>query len=170
MSVYTKKGDRGKTSFVAKGDQVFKDNIKVEALGALDELNSWLGICREGSLDKLLKNIQKKLFIICAILAGAKRRFYKISTEKLEREIDEMIKELPKLSSFVFSGGNDLSAKLMYARALARRAERRVVGLSKEENVNSEILRYLNRLSDYLFMMSRRVKRGLGEEEELWRG
>ena len=142
MPIYTKKGDKGKT-FLFNGKKVSKDSPIINALGSLDEVNSWLGIV--GGFTE----VQKDLMTITSILAGAKLNFPLSKTKDLERKIDKLEKLLPKLKGFVIPQGK--SAKLHFARALVRRAERSVVEL-RIKNYELSILPYLNRLSDYLFV------------------
>jgi cob(I)alamin adenosyltransferase len=177
MPIYTKKGDRGKTSLFSstgKKRRVTKDAAIVEALGALDELNSFLGIARSfnerSQRDVFLQGIQNNLFTICSVLAGAKLPFAEAETEKLEKEIDKIDSKVPKIANFVFSQGSPLATHLTYARALSRRAERRVVALSKQKKVPPQILKYLNRLSDMLFMLFRQVNFETKIKETTWKG
>jgi cob(I)alamin adenosyltransferase len=144
MSIYTKKGDKGETG-IYSGKRISKDDILIETLGNFDEANSWLGLV--GGLEE----IQKDIMTVCSILAGAKLKFPNSKTEDLEIKIDVLEKELPPLDHFIIPKG-----QLMYGRALVRRAERSLVKLSKSQKVNSEILKYVNRLSDYLFMLARK--------------
>ena len=177
MVIYTKRGDRGETStFDESGAQrarISKDSLKVEALGAIDELNSFLGITKAQMEDtktqKILDTIQRNLLTIGSITAGSKLRFSSIQTKKLEKAIDDLEGKLPVLKNFVVPGGNPTSAQLQYARALARRAERRVVALSKEEKVKPQVLIFLNRLSDYIFMLARDVNHKSGILDEIWK-
>lgn len=181
MPVYTKKGDKGETGFLDKSKRVGKDSAKVEALGSLDELNSFLGIVRSCSTspdrfaediwkkDAFVQQIQGNLFTICAILAGSKLKFSKSETTRLEKEIDIIEAKIGKIDSFRYSQGTTLATHLMYARALARRAERQVVSLSKEEKILPQILQYVNRLSDMLFMLFREANFSVGVEEVGWK-
>ena len=148
MSVYTKTGDKGKTGTFA-GKRVSKSSKLIQAIGAIDELNSYLGIVGK------LSDIQKNLFTINSILSGAKLNFPKNATKKLEREIDEMESKMPVLVNFIIYSGTTRAVKLYYARALARRAERSLVVLPKLLIINTSLLIYLNRLSDYLFTLAR---------------
>lgn len=178
MVIYTKRGDKGKTSLYDKDstqrDRVSKDSLRVRAIGALDELNSYLGVVIASSqnpnLIGRLKEVQRNLFTIGSILAGSKLRFFKTKTHELEKEIDKLEGELPVLKNFILPGGADPAAHLQYARSISRRAERAVVSLSKKDPVKPQILTYLNRLSDYLFMMARSVNHKLDISEETWVG
>ena len=178
MVIYTKRGDRGKTSLYdeasAQKERVTKDSLNIHAIGAVDELNSFLGITISFSenqkLNTQLKKVQRNIFTIGSILAGSKLRFFKTKTKRLEKEIDELEGDLPVLKNFVLPGGSRLAAHLQFARALARRAEREVVSLSVLEPVKPQILMYLNRLSDYLFMLARDANYKAGVKEEVWVG
>lgn len=171
MAIYTKKGDRGETSLFLK-KKTSKDSARIGAIGAIDEANSYLGVVISESpeLKKSLNEIQRNLFVAGSILAGAKLRFSKVKTRKLERVIDRLEGSLPVLKNFILPGGSKVGAKLFFARTLARRAERAVVRLNRFEKIKPEILVYLNRLSDYLFMIGREVNLKEGKKEEVWRG
>lgn len=174
MPVYTKKGDKGDTSTLSKEKgRISKDSLIVESLGSLDELNSFLGIVRSlyknSERNIFVKEIQNSLFIICAILAGSSLKINKSKITRFEKEIDKIDLKLPKIDSFRYSSGSLLATHLMYSRSLARRAERRVVALSKEEKIQANILQYLNRLSDMLFMLFREANFEAGVGEESWK-
>lgn len=178
MSVYTRRGDKGQTSVLEEGNtqniRITKDSSIVEALGAVDELNSWLGVVYSFSespkLQELIGEMQTKLLTIGSTIAGAKLPFPEKHTKDLEKLIDEMEGKMPVLSHFVYPRGTKTAAQLQYARALARRCERRVVSLSKEMKIKPEILSYLNRLSDYLFCLARNENWKEGVKDELWIG
>ncbi len=160
--IYTKTGDLGTTGTfygrMAKSDQL------AQALGAIDELNSWIGLCRNlgVSLDSELRKMQGNLLTIGSQLAGSEKRLKNEETKKLEKLIDKLTKDLPKLTNFIYPTGY-----LQVTRAVCRRAEREVVAVEiKEKN----ILKYLNRLSDALFTMARWVNYKMGVKEEVWRG
>jgi len=182
--VYTRSGDTGKTRLVG-GKERFKDDARVEAYGSVDELNAQIGLCREliketgdekfHSLIKVLKIVQNELFNLGTQLAMDERDDSKnlpqLSDEailKLESEIDTANESLSELTSFVLPGGSVINAQFHIARNVCRRAERRVVSLLKKENVDPENIRYLNRLSDALFVWSRWVSKIIGDEENLW--
>lgn len=149
-----------------------KDSAKIEALGALDELNSFLGIVKSGTNDaelkQILDGIQKNLLVIGSILAGSDLRFSLHATKKLEKLIDRLESSLPVLKNFIIPGGSPIAAQLHYARALSRRVERKVVALGKDEDISPQVLSYLNRLSDALFMFSRVVNARAGIRDEVW--
>jgi len=182
--VYTRTGDGGKTRLVG-GEQRFKDDPRVEAYGSVDELNSHIGLCREllrktgreefGDLISYLKTIQNELFNLGTQLAApddAKSmelpQLHENAVGKLESEIDSANKVLSELKSFILPGGSALNAQFHITRNVCRRAERRAVSLSQNEKVAPENIRYLNRLSDALFVWSRWVSHILRDEENLW--
>lgn len=179
MSIYTKFGDKGKTSLYG-GKTVAKDNMRVESYGTIDELNSFLGIIISELKQKNIKNnlilIQKDLFEIGTSLATPSKNNSKDLANYLqnrvgdfEKEIDFLSKKLPELTNFILPGGSRSGSKLHFARTLVRRAERRIVGLSKEEKINEEILVFMNRLSDLLFMYARFVNKKENNKETIWR-
>jgi len=171
--IYTKKGDRGKTGLY-DAKRVGKDSLKIKVIGAVDEANSYLGIVLAESKGKTMSqaihSIQKNLFAIGAILAGKKLVFSISKTKELEKQIDLIEGNLPPLSHFILPGGSKLAAHLHFSRSLARRAERMVVNLSRKEKVDPNILTFLNRLSDLLFILARKVNHDLGTEEVIWKG
>jgi len=170
MAIYTKRGDRGETSLF-KGARVPKSSLRIGAIGAIDEANSYLGviISESGDLKKEISEIQRNLFTIGSILAGAPLRFSKTKTKKLERGLDLLEGTLPVLKNFILPSGEKVAAKLFFARTLVRRAEREVTRLNSKEPLKPEILVYLNRLSDYLFMIGRRENFKKGIKEEVWK-
>jgi len=173
MSIYTKKGDQGKTGLYSDQKRLTKDSSRIKAVGAVDELNSFLGVVVSASEDshlvKILNEIQRDLLTMGSIIGGNNLLFSKTKTRRIEQQIDKLEKELPKLSNFIVPGGTETAAKLQFARTIARRAEREVVGLSKEESVKPQILIYLNRLSDGLFMFARKANFSKSVEEETWK-
>ena len=162
MAVYTKTGDKGKTGTFA-GKRVSKASKVIHAIGTIDELNSYLGII--GGLSE----IQRNLFTINSILIGAKLILAKDATTKLEIKIDEMEGTMPVLQNFIIYSGNDKAVQLYYARALCRRAERALVAISNEKHPNTDLLKYVNRLSDYLFMLARFTNFKQKIKEEIWK-
>ena len=163
--VYTRTGDSGKTSLVS-GNRVDKDDVRVEAYGTVDELNSNLGVMIASSkLDDpdiiaLLRKAQNKLFNIGAYLANDREdaTLYGVTSEdvaELERMMDTMNEELPPLQGFILPGGTRLSATVDRCRTVTRRAERRVVTLAKIAQIDPLVLEYLNRLSDFFFVFAR---------------
>ena len=163
MAVYTKTGDKGTTGTFS-GKRILKSSKLINAIGAIDELNSYLG-----TIGKLAE-IQRNLFTINSILSGAKLNFSKEFTKELEKEIDVMEGKMPVLSNFIIYSGSSKSTKLYYARALTRRAERYLVSLSQKSSIdNGNILIYLNRLSDYLFTLARYTNFKKKVKEEIWK-
>lgn len=178
MAIYTRRGDGGETSlYDEKNSQrirISKNSLVVEALGTVDELNSFLGICRtfckEKNLDNFIKDIQNNLLTIGSITAGSKLRFSKAKTKKLEKKIDELEGSLPVLKNFILPGGTKLATHLHYSRSLSRKTERAFVKLSKKTKVREQILTYLNRLSDTLFMLAREANASVGKKDFIWEG
>ena len=178
MSVYTRVGDKGKTSLYG-GKPVSKADIRVEAYGNLDELNSFLGVVLQGLKDKTVKKeiitIQNDLFEIGSCVSSLSIKKHKELGEYLrkrvlefEKEIDSLTKKLPELENFILPGGSLTGSKLHFARTITRRAERRMVALSAKDKVLDEILVYLNRLSDLLFMYARYINYKEKKKELLW--
>lgn len=167
MSIYTKTGDKGQTKvFDKKSGQLIgipKDSCKIAAIGAIDELNSFLGIVGD------LTEIQGNLFTINSILAGSKLRFTKTKTKKLEKQIDKWEGKLSVQKNFIFYGGTPRASFIFYARALCRRAERSLVSLSHLYAVPDTLLTYMNRLSDYLFMLGRSENFKAKTKEKFWK-
>ncbi len=167
-------GDKGKTTII--GQQVPKDAPVIEALGSLDELNAWLGVCKAVCTYKLpshqhigdfITAMQQDLFIIQAELAGAGKVIGMDKVNNLEKIIKDIEVELPRRNSFCLPGGTGLSAHLDYARTVARRAERKVVAYSKQHKVDDATRAYMNRISSALYAMARYVnlRNGYNEEE-----
>ncbi|MFQ3611902.1 MAG: cob(I)yrinic acid a,c-diamide adenosyltransferase [Fimbriimonadales bacterium] len=177
MRIYTRTGDAGETGLIG-GQRVPKDDLRVCAYGTVDELNATLGIARcyinDDDLDHLLEQFQNELFDIGAELASPPERatqFQAISDEHIqtmEAAIDRMEEELEPLRQFILPGGTPASAYLHLARTVCRRAEREVVRLSHESAVNPVIIRYLNRLSDLLFVMARVCNHRAGVPDVKW--
>jgi cob(I)alamin adenosyltransferase len=176
--IYTRGGDAGETS-LGDGARVPKQALRVAAYGTVDEANAALGIARlhaDAAADEMLGRIQNDLFDLGADLCmpeGGRRgagalRIAAAQVERLEREIDAMNATLAPLDSFVLPGGTAAAAHLHLARTVTRRAERLVSELAGVEQVNPEALKYLNRLSDHLFVLGRRVNEG-GALDVLWR-
>ena len=179
MKIYTKKGDKGETSLLG-GKRVSKSNIRIESYGTVDELNSWLGLIRDQKIDsdtkKFLIHIQDRLFTIGSHLASdPSKKGIKIPDIKeenitvLEKEMDKMNESLPEMKSFVLPGGNAIVSYCHIARCVCRRAERCAVNLASNEKVEDIIIKYLNRLSDYLFVLSRKFSHDLNAEEIPWK-
>jgi cob(I)alamin adenosyltransferase len=184
--VYTRTGDAGKTR-LAGGQPVWKDSLRVEAYGTIDELNALVGVVRvmnaetvnqlspAGQLEDDLRWVQNKLFDVGSILATAPGQTFKnmpqVSAKdvtRLEKLIDRCQKDLQPLKEFIRPGGGRVSGFLHQARTVCRRAERVCVALSKSEPVDSTIVKFVNRLSDALFVLARWVAKTQGEPEFLW--
>lgn len=177
--MYTRRGDKGETSLYGEG-RVPKDSPRVEAYGTIDELNSCIGValgeCSHKEISDPLKRVQRELFTAGADLAtelGTKGtrlvpRIKKEDTERLEKMVDDLQRVLPRLTSFILPGGSELSSRLHLARAVCRRAERRVITLARSEKVNPELVPYLNRLSTYLFNAARYANALERVEDDLW--
>lgn len=179
MKIYTRKGDEGKTSLLG-GKRVSKQHIRIEAYGTVDELNAHIGMVRDqeglGDEDREdLIHMQDRLFTIGAILASDpdkdKIKLPPMKEEDishLESSIDRMDAELPEMRSFVLPGGHPSVSHCHIARCVCRRAERAVEHLNEEKKVDPLILGYLNRASDHLFTLSRKLAKELGAQETPW--
>jgi cob(I)alamin adenosyltransferase len=180
MKIYTRAGDDGRTGILGPG-RVLKSSPRVEAYGAVDELNAVLGVARahdtEGRLIRELEGLQSLLLHAGAELATSEPA----ALEKLERVrdedvagiegwIDRMEADLPPLRNFLLPGGTTLAANLQLARTVCRRAERRVVALAEAEPVEPRLVRFLNRVADLLFVMARWANRAAGVPDSEWRG
>lgn len=179
MKVYTKTGDKGKTSLIG-GTRVPKSSVKIEAYGTVDELNAHLGLVgdqlKSSAKRGFIRNIQNQLFTIGSLLALEPDMSFDHIPEldpeeikKLELAMDEMDESLPEMKYFVLPGGHSAVSYCHIARTVCRRAERRVIDLADNEEVDSNIVIYLNRLSDYLFVLSRTIAHELGAEEIPWK-
>jgi cob(I)alamin adenosyltransferase len=175
--IYTRGGDTGETS-LGDGSRVPKQALRVAAFGTVDEANATIGLARlhaKGEVDAALARIQNDLFDLGADLctpedgrrAEGALRILPSQVERLEREIDALNADLAPLNSFVLPGGSECAAHLHLARTVTRRAERLVADLAAGEQVNPEALKYLNRLSDHLFVLSRHVN-DCGAKDVLW--
>jgi cob(I)alamin adenosyltransferase len=178
MKIYTKTGDEGKTSLLG-GSRVAKYHLRIESYGTVDELNTAVGMLRSlelpSGIAEVLIEIQNKLFTIGSQLASEpgepKFKIPKLLAEDtvyLETKIDEMEEELPVMRNFVLPGGHPSVAQAHVARCICRRAERIVLHLKDESEVPAEIPVYLNRLSDFFFVLSRKLAKDLGAEEIPW--
>jgi cob(I)alamin adenosyltransferase len=179
MKIYTKTGDKGETSLIG-GTRVPKHHIRIEAYGTIDELNSHIGLVRDQLKDKktinLLVQIQNALFTIGSHLASdpqkSKMKLPEIKEEEitvLEKEIDLLNELLPPLKNFILPGGHVAVSVCHVARCVCRRAERCVTHLSETETIHHLITQYLNRLSDYLFMLARKISFDNNVQEFPWR-
>ncbi|MEB3238308.1 MAG: cob(I)yrinic acid a,c-diamide adenosyltransferase [Candidatus Sericytochromatia bacterium] len=178
MKIYTKTGDGGTTGLLG-GVRVAKDHLRVEAYGTIDELNAMLGAALafleagDDAMPSELLRTQRVLFDVGAELAtpsgGQKARWQmdEAAIQELETSIDRMEAELPALQNFILPGGSKAGSMLHLARTVARRAERCMVRLHAQEELDPRLLRYVNRLSDWLFVASRQVNRRAGQPEHL---
>lgn len=185
MKIYTKTGDAGTTALFG-GTRVAKHNLRIDSYGTVDELNSWIGLVRDQPVDehtkKILVIIQDHLFTVGAILAtdpekailkNGKERLNipKISEEDitmLEREMDDMETQLPPMTHFILPGGHQSVSFCHITRTVCRRAERLAAALHETSPVDTSVLKYLNRLSDYLFVLARKLSKDLQAEEIKW--
>jgi len=178
VTIYTKKGDKGETGMISPNPEqkirLSKSSLKVRAIGAIDELDSFIGLAKSFTDNKnyikILSDIQKDLLTTGSILAGSGLKFTKSKTTKLEKIIDKWDTVLPKLSNFILPGGTSLGAQLHVCRSAARRAERELTAFSELEPVQDNIKMYINRLSDFMFQFSRFVNFEAKIKEELWIG
>ncbi len=180
MKIYTRTGDDGTTSLFA-GGRVKKDDARVESYGTIDELNSILGIVRAISNDEkingIIQEIQNYLFHLGADLATPYevenlkiRRISREDVEKIERWIDEIDLQLEPLKNFILPGGTLVASFLHFARTVCRRAERRIVYLSEREKINTQIIPFVNRLSDLLFVLARYANKIENVPDIKWTG
>ena len=182
MRIYTRTGDSGRTSLLG-GERVLKDHDRIEACGDVDELNAWLGVVLSKNLDAdvalELRTIQSDLFHIGACLSATPGTQDDASVpgiaqnriRQLEKTIDQLSARLPPLKAFVLPGGGDASGWTHVARSVCRRAERRVVRLAQTDDVThayDTILQFLNRLSDYLFVVARQCNQRIGINDTEW--
>ena len=178
MKIYTRKGDSGYTSLI-DGEIVYKHNLSVAAYGTIDELNSFLGLLKDYIDDEKIKdvlnNIQLKLFSIGSILASAenqniseKVKIEKKDVEYIELEIDRLNEYLPELKNFIIPGGHKISSYSHVCRSICRRAERKISELNENSSVDPNILAYVNRLSDFFFVLSRFLKHSDNVSESYW--
>ncbi len=179
MKIYTKTGDKGMTSLIG-GKRVPKNSARLESYGTIDELNSYLGMIRAFPLEEKVQDelveIQSRLFDVGGNLAtDPEAEHVKVALgvsatdiELLEKGIDRMDAEIPPMKCFVLPGGNQCISFCHIARTVCRRAERRILDLAAEAEVDGLVLKYVNRLSDYLFVLSRKVAHDMGIEEKPW--
>lgn len=176
MKIYTKTGDKGSTGLWG-GQRVSKNSLRVEAYGSVDELNAVIGLARAhglpADLDELLSCVQSELFVLGSDLAspGESERIPRINNDqvmRLEHEIDQFENELPQMRNFILPGGTLAAAHLHHARTVCRRAERHIVTLTQTEAINPQIPPYVNRLSDWLFVLARLANTRAGVEDVPW--
>lgn len=181
MKIYTKTGDKGTTSLIG-GTKVPKSHLRIEAYGTVDELNSWIGLIGDQiklkQEKKTLQEIQDRLFTIGSSLACDPKKEPKLKIPDLleldiiflEKEIDKMNKKLPEMKTFIIPGGHPVVSSIHIARCVCRRTERLIVALERNKMfVDPLIIKYLNRLSDYLFVLARYVSKSLKVKEIPWR-
>jgi cob(I)alamin adenosyltransferase len=179
MKIYTKTGDEGTTSLFG-GKRVSKADLRIDTYGTVDELNSWIGVMRDQEINssrkKALLEIQDRLFTIGSILAtepgNTKVKIPALAEEDiayLEKEIDSMDAVLSPMRAFVLPGGHPSISFGHVSRTVCRRAERLIIGLNQSEAVDPMAIKYLNRLSDYLFVLTRKMTAELGAEESPWK-
>lgn len=179
MKIYTRTGDDGTTGLIG-GSRVKKHNIRLESYGTIDELNSYIGVIRsmqtDQHADQILEVIQNKLFVIGANLATdesislVKKQLpcKKADIELLEKEMDRMNNDLPELRNFILPGGSQAASFCHVARTVCRRAERKIVELAENAEVDANLIKFVNRLSDYLFVLSRKINLDQKTPEILW--
>ena len=178
MKIYTKTGDKGETSLIG-GTRVPKYHLRIESYGTIDELNSWIGLLRDQSINndsvKALLEIQDRLFTMGSLLAAdpdkSRMKLPAIKNDDitfLEKQIDLMNEAIPELKSFILPGGHTTVSYCLVARCVCRRAERLIVHLNEEHPLDEKIIIYINRLSDYLFTLARFLGNRLNVEETPW--
>lgn len=178
MKIYTKTGDKGTTGLLG-GTRVSKSNLRIDTYGTVDELNSYIGLLRDQKVNinriEDLIHIQNNLFTIGSYLASDPEKskvklpeLNPIEIEFLEKQMDSMNENLPEMRHFVLPGGHASVSHCHIARCICRRAERLTTGLSEISEVNELVLKYLNRLSDYLFVLSRMMTKELNASEIPW--
>lgn len=177
--VYTRRGDKGQTSLVG-GQRVSKASKRLDAYGTVDELSSHLGLLAsllpDGHEKQMVERIQNCLFNVCTNLATDQDQtpLYPSAylpegeIELLEREVDQVMKELPERQGFILPGGTREAAQAHVCRTVCRRAERCIVALSEEATISPEVQQYINRLSDYLFVLAKKLNFIVGKSEKLW--
>lgn len=179
MKIYTKTGDKGTTALFG-GKRVSKADLRIDTYGTIDELNSWIGMVRDLEVNQkrkdVLVEIQDRLFTIGSILAtepgNTKVKIPSLAEADilfLEKEIDAMDAALPPMRFFVLPGGHTVISHCHVARTVCRRSERLIIALHAQETVPDEVIKYINRLSDYLFVLSRMVAHELRAEETPWK-
>ncbi len=179
MKIYTKNGDKGTTSLIG-GTRVPKHSLRIESYGTVDELNSYIGLIRDQEIDSIYKlqllEIQDRLFTIGSSLAADPEKskmklpdLIDTDVQFLEDKMDEMDEQLPELKFFILPGGNTTVSYCHLARCVCRRAERITTNLDEHEFVAPIVMQYLNRLSDYLFVLGRKIAQDLGADEQAWR-
>jgi len=185
MKIYTKTGDKGTTGLIG-GSRVSKDHLRIESYGTVDELNSYIGLIKDQAIENQIKEvlirIQHDLFTLGSMLAtptnkqtlknGEQRlNIPEVDTKSvtyLENEIDKMNEKLPKMTHFILPGGHPIVSHCHVARCICRRSERLTTLLNEQEPINSLVLKYLNRLSDFLFVLARKLSSDMEVDELKW--
>jgi len=179
MSIVTKKGDKGETSLFGSGEKLSKSNLIFSIIGTIDEVSSHLGLAvslidpklpHKNIFKNKIEQVQKSLFELGSMFAGAKISVPNGVTAKYEKEIHVWQKTMPERKNFIFPGGSATSAELFIARSVVRRLEREIVAFSKIQNVKPGNLVFINRLSDYLYVLARYINFSLKVREKAWRG
>jgi len=179
MKIYTKSGDKGETSLLG-GKRVKKYNLRIQAYGTCDELNAWIGLLRDQNIHDdykvFLMKIQERIFTIGSHLAslhdeGLKNKIPKIlavDVTQIEEQIDVLENDLPIMKNFILPGGNQIVSYCHLARTVCRRCERFIIELADADFVDPVIIQYFNRLSDYLFVLSRKISKDTNSKETPW--
>lgn len=172
MAIYTRTGDKGTTG-IGTGKRLPKDHLIIEVLGQIDELNSSLGFSSSSKKIKpIITNIQSQLFYLAAEIAGRPSKNFKINpnaTKDIEKLIDHIDKKLPPLKNFIYPVGSPIACHLFLSRAICRRLERTIVSLNRKTKLPPEILSYINRLSDLLFILARYANKISKIKEKIWK-
>ncbi len=177
MKIYTKTGDDGTTG-VQGGKRISKSNLRIKAYGTIDELNATIGLVLskkfDDDIEDLLRNIQNDLFVAGSDLSNPdlsnmKNRITKEMVANIEKNIDRLENELPPITNFILPGGHEVASLIHIARTIARRAETIVISLNENEKVNDECKKFLNRLSDLLFVIARTVNKKNGFNDIIWK-
>jgi len=180
MKIYTRTGDKGQTSLLG-GARILKSDPRIEAYGTLDELNSYLGLVRDQEVNApradFLKEVQDRIFTIGSHLASDPGKdklkrvpdLFEADVQALEQGIDQMNEDLPPMRSFILPGGHQSVSFCHVARTVCRRAERRIIELDQEDEVEALIIQYINRLSDYLFVLGRKMAQELNAPDVPWK-
>jgi len=177
MKIYTKTGDDGTTG-VQGGKRISKSNLRIKAYGVIDELNATIGLVLskkfDDDIEDLLRNIQNDLFVVGSDLSNPdlsnmKNRITAEMVANIEKNIDRLENELPPITNFILPGGHEVASLIHIARTIARRAETIVISLNEKEKINDECKKYLNRLSDLLFVIARIVNKKNGFSDIIWK-
>lgn len=177
MKIYTKTGDDGTTG-VQGGKRISKSNLRIKAYGIIDELNATIGLAIskkfDDDIENLLRNIQNDLFVAGSDLSNPdlsniKNRITKEMITNIEKTIDLLENELPPITNFILPGGHEVASLIHISRTIARRAETIVISLNEKEKINDECIKFLNRLSDLLFVIARTINKKNGFNDIIWK-